>query len=304
MRHHNWLESGMEINLLKKTSFQIIIPTLVQLLLFAPSFSQTDNGTNTTAAKSPDKVKDILTGNTAEDRQYELRKKKFLDQTVSDITDSTMASGLIFEMSTNRGMPFLLDSEGLKGFHPGSNDPIGDELRRRQNDIPPTVSLNDAIRNLVQSLRKDKPTPKDSTLPVPTDNEIDVLKVLWVEGGATASDIYAKLDTSTAIFAEELQEVLKTMVDRGFVDRKQISPAHEFNLFGIAQIEISAKNRKNKVYLYWPIVTKQALFTYLDAKRYLALVSAQSSTDYDIKNNRYASNYQKYLQNKLHRMFE
>ena len=67
---------------------------------------------------------------------------------------------------------------------------------------------------------------------------------------------------------------------------------------------MSSKNRKNKVYLYWHIITREKLFTYLDAKRYLALVAARSDNDYDIRKNDYTRNYQKYLEKKLYRMFD
>jgi len=288
-----------------QTIFLISVLLLLSFVVTASGVAQTDDGSQVQdKPKKREKTKDILSKNTDAEREFSLRKQQFVDSAVSSLTDTTRSGSLFFELAKEQRLPFVLDSKGLQGLHLGPPDAIGDELRRRQADVPPTIPLNQAIQSLVRNLRKSKPKPADSNLPVPTDMEVDILKVLWVDGSATASEIYAKLDTNTVIFSEELQEVLKKMVDRGFLDRKQLSPANEFGLFGLAKIELSSKNRKNKVFLYWPIVTRQKLFTYLDAQRYMALVSAQNDQDYDIKNNRYASNYQKYLEKKLYRMFE
>jgi len=279
---------------------------LLLLFIFAVSaIAQTDETSKTpNRPKRHEKTKDILSKNTDAERKFSLRKQQFVDAAVSGLSDTSRSGTLFFELAKEQRLPFILDSKGLQGLNLGSSDPIGDDLRRRQADVSPVIPLNQAIQNLVKNLGKSKPKPASGNLPVPTDMEVDILKVLWVDGTATASQIYAKLDTNAVIFAEELQDVLKKMVNRGFLDRKQLSPSNEFGLFGLAKIELSSKNRKNKVFLYWPIITRQKLFTYLDAQRYLALVSAQNDQDYDIKNNRYASNYQKYLQKKLYRMFE
>lgn len=280
----------------------ILIPLILSLSVNV--FAQLGpNDSEETKVNEPENAKNVLTGNTEENKLYILRKYNFINNAlinISDTSDSIMA----FDLSSEQQLPLFLDSEGLKGLAPQSLDPIGDELRRRNSDIPPTIPLNDAIKNLVESFKKSPKKLENRDLPIPTDMEIDILKVLWVEGSATPSEIYANLDTSALIFAEELQTVLESMVSRGFLDRKKISPSHEFNLFGLAQIELSSKNRKNKVYIYWPIVTRERLFTYLDAKRYLALVAARNDNDYDFKNNDYKNNYLKYLEKKLYRMFE
>lgn len=248
-------------------------------------------------------AKDILTNSTPDKKLYTLRKIRFIDEATENFKGD-VDTNLAFERALDEAMPFFLDKEGLKAFQPGpgTQDRVGEEWQRQHVDIPPTISLNEAVRSLLQTLNKPrKENARD--LPVPSDTEIDILKILWVEKEATASDIYSKLDTSQVIFAEELRSILGQMVDRGFVDRKQISGSNEFSLFGIAQIELSSKNRKNKEYLYWPIVTKEHLFTYLDAKRFLAL-AARNENDYDLKNNDYAGNYQKVLESKLYRLFE
>ncbi|MCH7676146.1 BlaI/MecI/CopY family transcriptional regulator [candidate division KSB1 bacterium] len=128
--------------------------------------------------------------------------------------------------------------------------------------------------------------------------EIEVLKVLWVESAATSSEIYAQLDSTIRITSQDLQKILEQMADRGLLDRKKISPSHEFTFFGIAKIELSSKNRKNKLYLYWPLLRKGKLITYLDAKRYLALSSSETTST----NGR--PTLAKRLEEKLYRLLE
>lgn len=249
----------------------------------------------------PPKAHDILTGNTPEEKTYALRKQEFIDDATASYWDTSF-SDITFTFNSEKHLPFYLDSEGLKGLAP-FKDSIQEGIQR-DTGIPPTISLTDAIQALVQSYQKNQRRKKVKNLSVPTNMEIDVLKILWVEESATASEIYAKLDSNISIHSEELQDVLAQMTTKGFLDRKKISPSHEFNLFGFAQIELSSKNRKNKVYLYWPIVTKKKLFTYLDAQRYLALVEGQYKHDIDLKNNDYKNNYQIFLEKKLYRLFE
>lgn len=269
-------------------------------LLFAQNKQSSASDTTSPKVESV-KARDVLTGNTPQEKIYTVRKKEFIDNATEDFTDTSF-SDLTFTFNSDKHLPLYLDKEGLKGLAP-FKDSVQDQIQR-DTGIPQTVSLTDAIQSLVQSYQK-KQSQEVKDLTVPTDTEIDVLKILWVEESATASEIYAKLDSSaSSIHSEELQDVLNQMVTKGFLDREKISPSHEFNLFGFAQIELSSKNRKNKVYLYWPIVTKEKLFTYLDAQRYMALVQSQSKNDIDLKNKKYESNYQIYLEKKLYRLFE
>jgi len=55
----------------------------------------------------------------------------------------------------------------------------------------------------------------------------------------------------------------------------------------------------NKLYVYWPIVPKGRLITYVDSQRYLALASAKNNS---IKARKYS--YQRYLAEKLYRLVQ
>ncbi|MFQ5769073.1 MAG: BlaI/MecI/CopY family transcriptional regulator, partial [bacterium] len=221
----------------------------------------------------------------------------FIQNASSTFSSSNNDTNLVFELNT-RIHPFLfLTPEELHDFTPVGPDPLGDELRRKFNDIPPTVSLSQLFRSLVKKSKKTKRRMSISEIPIPTNLEIDILKILWTQSLATPSDIYAKLDTTWPITSEDLHAILEEMTNRGFLDRKKISPSHEFSLFGFAQIEMSSKNRKNKVYVYWPIVPKEKLITYLDAKRYLAFDATQKRSS-----NGESNHYYKILEDKLIRL--
>ncbi len=277
---------------------------LATLLISANAFAQSRGETNDKAPKSRSHTAgDVLTENTPEDRVYLLRKIRFINDAVESLTDTGVAD-LNFNLSADQPLPFFLDEQGLKALEPSGNgaDWIDDQMRQRSG-IPPTVSLNEAIQSLVQQFKRKRKSTESRNLPIPSNMEIDILKILWVEKEATSGEIYASLDTSRVIFAEELQAVLGRMVKRGFLDRKKISPSHDFSLFGIAKIEMSSKNRKNKQYLYWPIVTKKKLFTYLDAKHFLAMASGEKENKAS-HGNGYSSSYEKMLEKRLYRLFE
>lgn len=272
-------------------------------------------------------AKDILTGNTPVEKEYILRKHNFISNLITAFFDSN-SSDMEFQLNSDELLTFSLDANSLRGLAPSSSEPVGyllelldpEEILRglapgssdplghllQPEEIPTMIliPINPIVRYIVNRLKKKPKSLKDKNLPIPTDREIEILKFLWVEKEATSKEMYAELDTSVTIFAEELYAVLESMVYRGFLDRKQISPSNELDFFGASMIEMSSKNRDNKVYLYWPIVTREKLFTYLDAKRYLTLAESKDENDYDVQGNDYQNNYRIYMEKKLCRLFE
>lgn len=106
---------------------------------------------------------------------------------------------------------------------------------------------------------------------VPSNLQLHVLRFLWEEGIATQSDIYASLDTLYPITAELLNRQLERMLALGLVERKLISPQNLFTFISpikIFQIEMSAKNRKNRVYLYRPRVDRRTILRFLLSRSY------------------------------------
>lgn len=107
---------------------------------------------------------------------------------------------------------------------------------------------------------------------IPSDLQLHVLNTLWQEGVATQNDIYRGLDTLYTITAEQLDRQLERMVRVGLVERKIISPQNLFTILSPIrryQIEMSAKNRRNRVYLYRPRVERKQVLQFLLARNYL-----------------------------------
>lgn len=243
---------------------------------------------------------EILTGKTEESKQHVVRKYEFLDRATTVIASVLNDTQLDFEIQANPNISLFLEPDELKDIIPFGPDPLGDELRRRFSDVPPTTSLNNMLRSLVDSYKSKIKKAHGAEMVMPTNLEIAVLKDLWEKGDAiTSSEIYVNLDTVWRVTSEDLSAILEKMTRRGLLQRKKISPSHEFSLFGIAQIELSPKNRKNKLYLYWPILNKEEIITYIDAKRYLAY------EDYiKFGGNGHTEHYYQALENKLIRLLE
>ncbi|MFQ5604511.1 MAG: BlaI/MecI/CopY family transcriptional regulator [bacterium] len=252
---------------------------------------------DTTSYAAP--AKEILTKNTLEEKQFTVRKHDFIDQVAIRHSALTSDTSLVFEFKLKSYSSLLLSPEELHEITPQGADPGGEAIRRRFHDIPPTVPLNGLIRSLIAKSKSSRKKRSLAEMPLPSDLEIEILKVLWVQPIASSSDIYAQLDSTLPLTSEDLNKILEQMAERGFLDRKKVSPSHEFNLFGIAQIELSSKNRKNKLYLYWPLVPKKELITYLDSKRYLAFAAAQKNG-----HNGNENSYYKILKEKLNRIIK
>ena len=104
---------------------------------------------------------------------------------------------------------------------------------------------------------------------IPSTLQLQTLNFLWNQPLATQKEIYASLDSVVSITAEQLDWQLERMVTLGLVERKMISPQ---NLFTIGlplhafQVEMSAENRRNRVYLYRSSVEKQQILQQLLAR--------------------------------------
>jgi hypothetical protein len=103
---------------------------------------------------------------------------------------------------------------------------------------------------------------------IPTRQELDILEVLWLKEDVTDITIYSCLDTTLNITMEDLNKLLSKMERKGFVRRKIVSPRLEFNAFGI-MIEMSLKNRRNRVYSYHSNVDRELMRRFINANAYL-----------------------------------
>lgn len=147
-------------------------------------------------------------------------------------------------------------------------DNIKDQIFRRNTGTTPLPlsSLLALLVNSIQSITEKKITPQFDF--IPNMAQIRAMTILYEKGKATQLDIYPLLDTSQPITAEGFDKHLETLVKKGFLTKKKISPELSFSLFGLP-IEMSAKNRKNPLYQYEPKVEKTKIIDFLQAQLYL-----------------------------------
>jgi predicted transcriptional regulator len=183
------------------------------------------------------------------------------------------------------------DSAGLRfGYHPVAfstslitpelwrsaakfREDEAERFLRNAADIPETLPLHGLLQGAADAFRTSKQRAMAANLPLPTTSEIEVLKTIWRLDAATSSEIYAALDSAilSRYTAEDLQELLEDMSKRGFLESRKISAAHTFSFFGLAEIELLARNRRNKLYVYRSLISKEQLIRYLESRRYLTL---------------------------------
>ena len=101
---------------------------------------------------------------------------------------------------------------------------------------------------------------------LPSALEIDLLQGLWEDPLQSGPELYKNLTPQWRITAEQLNGTLKRMVYEGLVERKQISPQNLFTFatfVGTYQVEESALNRENRVFIYRSLVNRKALLAEL-----------------------------------------
>ena len=161
-------------------------------------------------------------------------------------------------------LPFLPDEIE---FSLPPRDEVAEMTKKRNDGIGVLPSVSDLISTAIQQeASKDIPPQFDF---IPTKIQVHAIRVLKEHGNSTQIDIYALLDPALLVTAETLNKNLETLMDKGFLSREKISPQHPFTVFGIP-IEMSAKNRKNPVYVYELKISEKTLVDFLQAQLTLA----------------------------------
>lgn len=162
------------------------------------------------------------------------------------------------------------------------SDRAAEEIYQRSFGAPQPVPLSDLLKAgaalLTKGLIGGEKTKKPKLTFIPTESELDVLDIVWEQEKATQLDIYADLDTSNTLSAEELDRVLEQMVAKRLLKRKQISPKDEIMVLtplGSFAAEKNPLNMLNRVYLYEPTVKRDELLLFLNA----VLYQVQSRSD-------------------------
>ncbi|MDZ7345666.1 MAG: hypothetical protein ONA69_02625, partial [candidate division KSB1 bacterium] len=103
---------------------------------------------------------------------------------------------------------------------------------------------------------------------IPTRAELAVLQSLWEKPNRNDVEIYASLDSTVRITAEDLQGILAKLTAKGLLKRRLISPHNELTLPFGAAVEMSAQNRRNPLYRYEAGVDRQEVIRFLNAVLY------------------------------------
>jgi predicted transcriptional regulator len=172
-------------------------------------------------------------------------------------------------------------------------DRVQRDLYRQQLGHEKPVPLNKAIgqgakylSDLFSKNKKEKPVRLDF---VPSEAEIDILQTLWQQPKSTDVEIYAALDTSIHLAATDINEILQQLAQKGLVERQLVSPRNEFT-FPLGAVEMSAKNRKNRVYQYESRIDVDEVMRYLQAVLYNA---EHGQTSSDSSNSKFVASLKK-----------
>jgi hypothetical protein len=223
-------------------------------------------------------AKEILSGMSPGQKLYTLRKFRFIDQVLNGISWTDIAINRDIPVSRFQETSPYADStfQGQPGL---SRDPMAAEIARRYLDVPPTISLNNLFESIASSIRESRRKHVRRNLPVPSATEVDVLRIMWDQAFATSSEIYGLMDSLAIarVTSEDIRHTLEEMTEKGLLERKQISASHNFSVFGVWKFEMNPNNVRNREYLYWPTVSREALIAYLDVKRFWALAEKDGS---------------------------
>jgi hypothetical protein len=155
---------------------------------------------------------------------------------------------------------------------PGPFDKAEMEIDKHNMGGERPVSLSDAVRagseflsKLQQKKEKEKPVRLDF---IPSKTELEVLSAVWRQPKLNDIEIYASMDSSVRVTAEDLQHILEVLVQKRLLTRKLTSPRNEFTLPFGGTVEMSAQNLRNRVYEYQARIQADEVICYLNSLLY------------------------------------
>ncbi len=171
---------------------------------------------------------------------------------------------------------FMIDTVYLAK---GEYNPVRDSLftARQKNpfykkdrlDLPPDQF--NLPRMLFQGAKKVSELVSGTSEPkldfIPTQAELEALELIWKHHRITGQNIYAQMDTSIKMSKQDMDRILSVLVDRGILKRKIVSPEYKVMLF-VAEVEVSPKNLRNRVYEYEPLLPRDDMKRFLNALYY------------------------------------
>jgi len=207
------------------------------------------------------------------------RTPMFNPQSMKSIPlDSTVTESLI----ASNAIPFWNAQKDTRKFwvREGPYDPLQRDIDKRNLGHERPLAVGEALQqgsqylsDLLNRKEKDEPVRLDF---IPSEIEFQVFYVLWEETQVTGPTIYSSLDSTIRITAGDLEALLSRLTQKGVLTRQMVSPSNEFT-FPLGKIEMSGKNRRNRVFEYRCRVTSEELLTYLNAVLYELESGAKAS---------------------------
>lgn len=164
---------------------------------------------------------------------------------------------------TKKNEPLLL-------ARPGPHDPVEREIARRnlgEASLPDPTQAAAAAASLLQPQKGDEEKPVRLDF-IPSRAELAVLQSVWEKPNRNDVEIYASLDSTVRITAEDLQAILAKLTAKGLLKRRLISPNNELTLPFGAAVEMNAQNRRNRLYRYEAGVDRREIIRFLNAVLY------------------------------------
>lgn len=189
------------------------------------------------------------------------------------------------------GMPIMRMSRkdekfgvNLSTTHPGFQDPR-DQTNYDALNKPATSTPDESVYNTIDPAVIIPPVdtaPEEFKEPIkyedfvlPTREEYDILEILWTHGDVPDTAVYLTLDSTynTKVTMADVNRILEGMQDKNLVSRVLVSPANELTLSALVvatKVEMSPKNRRNRVYEYRTRVDLESMkrFIRTNAARY------------------------------------
>ncbi len=173
--------------------------------------------------------------------------------------------------TSNRFNADLLTNSGNKAPNPALiNDQIEQNIKKQQTGHDQTVDVPYLLFKGLKAV-KEKILPKNTNPELdffPDEKEMQAMSVIYEKGEVSDLDIFAQFDTTGGMTRSELDIVLNKLVDKRFLEKKQISPKNEFTLLtpiGAKKIEMSRTNRRNRIFIYSAKLPKDVLQDFLNA---------------------------------------
>lgn len=242
----------------------------------------------------PQNLFDILTGNTANQKEKTLNRSSFFNEYQAGLQHKIDSMITVKETVARNFAKFSLSKDALKK-QGKRNDYVGQSQHSKSmGSNPGMINLFGLFAGAARKWSKHLGTnrqyiKRELIMNPPSRTEIVMLKKLWKKGSGLDVDLYSGLDTTIQITNTDLNRVLAAMTQKGWLRRNKVSPENILTFltpFGPAGgVEMSPKNRKNPVYIYYPRISKEQVLTALDLALYYRSeisLSSEDSTTYPL----------------------